>query len=110
MLSRFGDIWIDCTYIYTSDWGGSCSEEGPLFGGASPRPLHVDPYSLRREAEKRNQLLLFCFLTMKINPLALLPLLVAAGGAADLQPLPLNADDFDQPAWETSERSVLDCV
>ena len=47
---------------------------------------------------------------MKINPLALLPLLVAAGGAADLQPLPLNADDFDQPAWETSERSVLDCV
>ena len=40
---------------------------------------------------------------MKINPLALLPLLVAAGGAADLQPLPLNADDFDQPAWETSE-------
>ena len=36
MLSRFGDIWIDSTYIYTSDWSGSYSEEGPLFGHASP--------------------------------------------------------------------------
>ena len=44
MLSRFGDIWIDCTYIYTSDWSGSCSEEGPLFEGSLPRPLYVDPY------------------------------------------------------------------
>ena len=38
MLSRFNDIWIDCTYIHTSDWSGSCSEEGPLFGDVSPRP------------------------------------------------------------------------
>ena len=39
MLSRFGDIWIGCTYIYTSDWSGSCSEEGPLFAGSPSRPL-----------------------------------------------------------------------
>ena len=38
MLSRFGDIWIGCTYIYTSDWSGSCSEEGPLFGERAPLP------------------------------------------------------------------------
>ena len=44
MLSRFGDIWIDCTYIHTSDLSGSCSEEGPLFEGAAPCPLYVDPY------------------------------------------------------------------
>ena len=37
------DIWIDCTYIHTSDWSGSCSEEGILFEGALPRPLYVDP-------------------------------------------------------------------
>ena len=43
MLSRFGDIWIDCTYIHTSDWSGSCSEEDPLFTGAHPRPLHISP-------------------------------------------------------------------
>ena len=41
MLSRFGDIWIGCTYIYTSDWSGSCSEEGPLFRSTLPRPLPI---------------------------------------------------------------------
>ena len=44
MLSRFRDIWISSTYIYTSDWSGSCSEEGPLFEGALPRPLYVTAY------------------------------------------------------------------
>ena len=43
MLSRFGDIWIGCTHIYTSDWSGSCSEEGPLFGGVgAPAPPICD--------------------------------------------------------------------
>ena len=41
MLSRFGDIWIGCTYIYTSELSGSCSEEVPLFRGALPRSLYV---------------------------------------------------------------------
>ena len=41
MLSRFGDIWIDYTYIYGSDLSGSCSEEGPLFESAHTRPLYV---------------------------------------------------------------------
>ena len=50
MLSMFGDILIDCTYIHTSDWSGSCSEEGPLFEGVSLRALYVDPY-WRRERE-----------------------------------------------------------
>ena len=40
MLSRFGDIWIYCTYTHTSDWSGSCSEEGPLFEGA-PLALYM---------------------------------------------------------------------
>ena len=37
VLSIFGEIWIGCMYIYTSDWSGSCSEEGPLFEGAPHR-------------------------------------------------------------------------
>ena len=57
ILSIFGDIWIDCTYIYTSDWSRSCSEEGPLFEGASPRSLYVKPYPPRPQ----------------IGPLALIP-------------------------------------
>ena len=43
MLSSFGDIFIGCTYIYTSDWSGSCSEEGPFLEGSPQRPLHVKP-------------------------------------------------------------------
>ena len=39
ILSIFGDIWMDCIYIYTSGWSGSCSEEGPLFEDASSRLL-----------------------------------------------------------------------
>ena len=31
IMSIFCDIWIDYTYIYTSDWSEFCSEEGPLF-------------------------------------------------------------------------------
>ena len=44
MLSIVGDIWNGCTYIYTSDWTGSCSEEGLLFEGATPKPLYLEPY------------------------------------------------------------------
>ena len=38
-MSNFGDFWMICTYIHTSDLRRSCSEEGPLFEGASSRPL-----------------------------------------------------------------------
>ena len=43
MLSIFGDIWIDCTYIHTSDCSGSCSEEGPLFRGRLNAPYMSTP-------------------------------------------------------------------
>ena len=56
MLSRFGDIWIGYKYIYTSDWSGSCSEEGPLLRSALPRPLYVKAYrrSVSRLSPLRN--------------------------------------------------------
>ena len=41
MLSRFGDIWMGFTCIDTSEWSGSCSEEGLLFESALPRLLYV---------------------------------------------------------------------
>ena len=53
MLSIFGDIWIDCTYIHTSDWSGSCSEEGPLFEKAPPRSLYVDHYRRQATGDRR---------------------------------------------------------
>ena len=31
--------------MYTSDWSGSCSEEGPLFGNAPLRLLYVTAYA-----------------------------------------------------------------
>ena len=43
ILNIFDDIYIDCTYIYPSDWSGSCSEEGPVFEGAPPRFLYMTP-------------------------------------------------------------------
>ena len=56
MLNSFGDVWIGRTYIHTSDWSGSCSEEGPLFGGSPPRPLssrtRTDPLAARNIATR----------------------------------------------------------
>ena len=47
MLSKFCDVWIDCTstYIHASDWSRSFSEEGPLFWERAP----ALPMSLPRE-------------------------------------------------------------
>ena len=30
IMSRFGDVWIGCTYIDSSDSSGSCSDEAPF--------------------------------------------------------------------------------
>ena len=38
ILGTFCDIWMRCTHVYTSDWSGSCSEEGPLVEDA---PSHL---------------------------------------------------------------------
>ena len=51
MLSSFGDICMLCTYIYTSDWSGSCSEEGPLFEGETLRFLYVEPHRVVRRTQ-----------------------------------------------------------
>ena len=34
---------MHCTYIYTSDWIGSCPEEGPFFEGASLQITYTPP-------------------------------------------------------------------
>ena len=52
MLSSFGDIWIGCTYIFTSDWRGSCSEEGPLLRTLS-RPPYMWMPSIAAQTAKR---------------------------------------------------------
>ena len=40
----FGDDWINCTYIHTSNWNRSCCEEGPLCWDKPSRPLYVPTY------------------------------------------------------------------
>ena len=60
----FGDIYIYCTYIYTSNWSGSYSEEGPLFRSALPRFLYVEPYSSERDLLQ----LLACIVPVYVSP------------------------------------------
>ena len=37
----FSNVWIGSTSFDTSDWSGSCSEEGGLCGGAPPFIAHT---------------------------------------------------------------------